>query len=151
MKLCECGCEQPAPLAKFSRPKDGIAVGDPMRFIAGHQLRVHGRRRGPLEDRFWRSVNKGGGGAERCWNWTASVNTYGYGQIRDEKGTYQSAHRISWRLHNGGIPDGLQVLHRCDNTRCVRPDHLFLGTQLDNIHDRDQKGRHRNGATGPLA
>lgn len=98
-------------------------------------------RRGPLQERFWRSVNK----TATCWVWTRSVNTWGYGQIRNEKGTYTTAHRISWRLHRGEIPEGQAVLHTCDNTRCVRPDHLFLGSQADNMRDKVGKGRQAKG------
>lgn len=99
------------------------------------------RRRGPLEVRFWRSVDK----TDTCWNWTASVNTYGYGQIRDEAGKYTTAHRVSYKLHSAAIPEGQSVLHRCDNRRCVNPAHLFLGTQADNMRDKTEKGRQARG------
>jgi len=79
------------------------------------------------------------------------VNTYGYGQIRDEQGSYATAHRISWRLHNGDIPAGMCVLHKCDNPRCVRPEHLFLGTQADNIADKVRKGRQARGERHGMA
>lgn len=59
-----------------------------------------------------------------------------------------AAHRFSWELSNGPIPTGMWVLHHCDNPRCVRPDHLFLGTRLDNIRDMQAKGRLRNGWMG---
>jgi hypothetical protein len=96
----------------------------------------------PLEERFWEKVAKGDG----CWLWTASLGSTGYGQIcvRDEKGQYRQtkAHRVSWILTNGPIPGGLQVLHKCDNPPCVNPDHLFLGTAIDNMRDMAAKGRH---------
>lgn len=79
-----------------------------------------------------------------CWLWTASVR-HRYGSIRTSSTKCSSAHRVSWELHHGPIPEGICVLHRCDTPTCVNPDHLFLGTQLDNIKDRDQKGRNKKG------
>ncbi len=94
----------------------------------------------PLAERFWAHVEK----TEGCWNWTAHRNSDGYGMIGLERTRrVERTHRLSWVLHNGPIPDGLQVLHRCDNPACVRPDHLWLGTQIENIADMDAKGRRR--------
>lgn len=96
---------------------------------------------------FWNKVNKNGSipahcpelGA--CWEWTARKNRLvGYGTARLGIKT-ENAHRVSWRIINGEIPDGLWVLHKCDNPLCVRPDHLFLGTQIDNMTDMILKGR----------
>ena len=87
---------------------------------------------------FWAKVRKGGG----CWEWIGSRQRNGYGRIRIDWKVYNT-HRISWQLNVGTIPKGLHVLHRCDNPSCVRPGHLFLGTQADNNKDRDLKGRHR--------
>lgn len=92
------------------------------------------------ETRFWNKVIK----TEGCWNWIGcKIGKMGYGQFRFVKnGKIQNrAHRVSWIIHNGEIPDGLLVLHKCDNPLCVRPDHLFLGTDLDNATDRMKKGR----------
>jgi hypothetical protein len=74
------------------------------------------------------------------WIWMGSTDKKGYGRI-SHKGINNYAHRLSWEIHNGPIPDDLCVLHRCDIPPCVRPDHLFLGTRKDNIIDAMQKGR----------
>lgn len=98
----------------------------------------------PAEVRFWKYVNKNGpihsALRSRCWLWTGSL-TGGYPRLRSNSTANGKGHRYSWVLHNGEIPSNLSVLHRCDNPICVNPDHLFLGTQADNIHDMEQKGR----------
>lgn len=86
--------------------------------------------------RFWAKVKVGDG----CWEWVANRNPAGYGLLKVE-GRMMSAHRLSWELLRGRIPDGIQVLHHCDNPSCIRPDHLFLGTQSDNLNDMVRKGR----------
>lgn len=88
-------------------------------------------------DRFWSKVDKSGD----CWLWTAGTD-HRYGLFHFD-GKDEKAHRVSWMIANGPIPAGMGVLHRCDVTLCVRPDHLFLGTPADNAHDRDRKGRQR--------
>lgn len=77
-----------------------------------------------------------------CWEWTGPKNNKGYGMayVR-ELGRRMSAHRASFTLSNGEIPDGLWVLHKCDNPACVKPSHLFLGTPKDNVKDMFDKGR----------
>ena len=101
------------------------------------------RRTRSLEDRFWEKVDVRG--RNECWLWTASLQN-GYGQI-GIKGQRSpgKAHRVSWELHHGVIPEGLEVLHTCDNPRCVNPRHLFLGSQTDNLEDMTGKGRRRQG------
>lgn len=81
-----------------------------------------------------------------CWNWTASTRTkFGYGQIK-YKGKMRAAHRVSWEMFYGEIPDGIFVCHKCDNPKCVNPTHLFLGTNQDNMNDMKSKGRSRGGS-----
>jgi len=99
--------------------------------------------------RFWERVTKG----DKCWDWNHSLTHKGYGAfyaIYDDQ-TWWRAHRFSWRIHNGKIPDGMQVLHRCDNPKCVNPDHLWLGTDADNRADRIHKGRQTKGKRIPTA
>lgn len=97
------------------------------------------------EARFWAKVDRSGG-PEACWLWLAGVrNDDGYGQFR-LGGRMQQAHRIAYEQANGPIPDGLHVLHRCDVRRCVNPGHLFIGTNADNMADRNAKGRQSRGA-----
>ncbi len=76
-----------------------------------------------------------------CWFWLGYLRPAGYGMITDDGGTAQYAHRFSWILHFGLIPINLFVCHKCDNPRCVNPEHLFLGSAQDNLDDMVKKGR----------
>ena len=96
-----------------------------------------------LEQRFWDKVDKTGD----CWEWKGTKRR-GYGRFRFN-GALTDAHRASWQLANGPIPEmegtdhrGTCVLHKCDNRSCVRPDHLFIGTHNANVMDMIDKGRH---------
>lgn len=93
----------------------------------------------PSKERFEKKIIKDDAG---CWWWTAGKDHKGYGRFGID-GKTQLAHRVSYRLYVGEIPDGLYVCHHCDNPSCVRPDHLFLGTATDNMQDCKSKGRHR--------
>lgn len=102
------------------------------------------RRMLPAVRRFWMHVDK----TEGCWLWksirTGNVCYDKYGKFEANHVIYD-AHRYSWRMHYGEIPDGMCVLHECDVRPCVRPDHLFLGTKRDNNLDCKAKGRNARG------
>lgn len=106
-----------------------------------------------LADRFWSKVKMRG--LNECWEWQAvKRENNGYGLFGVE-GTMLYAHRVAWSLMNGKIPDGMYVLHKCDNRSCCNPNHLFLGTHQDNMSDMVNKGRQsrisRPGAMNPNA
>jgi HNH endonuclease len=96
-------------------------------------------RHRPLTERFWEKVEK----TDDCWLWLGNLNGNGYGYTKLEAPSRRNelAHRISWTLHFGPIPEGLFVCHHCDTPPCVRPDHLFLGTHSDNMKDMWRKDR----------
>ncbi|HEX6786956.1 MAG TPA: HNH endonuclease [Acidimicrobiales bacterium] len=97
-----------------------------------------------LAARFW--VHVAHPFTSECWEWTGWREWDGYGLLRVD-GRPQKAHRLAWRLTRGDIPTGLYVLHRCDNKPCVRPAHLYLGTQNDNMRDVwRRQGERRRGA-----
>lgn len=111
-------------------------------------------RMGEIQDRFWQRVDKSD--PSGCWNWIGVINKTGggygviggllYGQRLAPKGHNLAAHRVSWIIANGSIPEsseyhGWVVMHKCDNPRCVNPAHLELGTQRANVHDMIAKKR----------
>jgi len=113
------------------------------KFTASNLLRGHCKSCGCLRDitdtqRFFSHVKKKKSG---CWEWQGHLMAQGYGRcIFDGKRSYL-AHRASWVIHKGDIPEGMYVCHKCDNPKCVRPEHLFLGTNEENIKDRTIKKR----------
>lgn len=105
-----------------------------------------------FKDRFFKKVKK----SSYCWNWIGAkcgkrndmLNKYGY--LTMNKIQFK-AHRVSWVIHNGKIPNNLHVLHKCDNVTCVNPSHLWLGTHQDNMRDKLKKGRNCKGSKHPRA
>lgn len=145
IKLCECGCGQPAPIAKRTHARSGHIKGQPVRFIKGHSQRGQSsssnRARRPIEQRFWAKVDKGA--PDECWLWTGYTNNDGYGKI-GVNGKAESAHRVAYLLSVGPIPAGMEVCHNCpngDRPACCNPAHLWLGTHIDNMVDMAKKRR----------
>jgi len=105
-----------------------------------------------IHERFWNKIEY----SADCWKWIGCIGTPGYGVLivrapKTRKRILLHAHRISWFLHHHRDPKEMYVLHRCDNPSCVNPEHLFLGTHLDNIADMVKKGRASRGADRPTA
>jgi hypothetical protein len=95
-----------------------------------------------LEERFYAKVEKIEGG---CWLWIGRLNRSGYGDLYYD-GKKRRAHRISYEIHVGEVPDGMFVCHSCDVPMCVNPAHLWIGTNEENMRDMVAKGRHKTAA-----
>lgn len=104
-------------------------------------MSVHGPKPKSLAERFERKVRRLAG-EDACWEWVGAKNEAGYGQIYSGyPGRRLYAHRVAWEMANKPIPAGMQVRHRCDNPRCVRPSHLELGTDAENRRDMAARNR----------
>lgn len=138
---CQCGCGQLAPIASHTIHKKGHIKGQPTRYALGHRARL------PLLDRFWTKVVKRG--PDDCWLWLAGKDKDGYGKFWYEGKTIR-AHRFSYELCYGLIPEEYGCFHDCDFPSCVNPHHLFSGLDQANVEDRVQKERSAKGEkSGP--
>lgn len=129
--LCQCGCGQFTEMASKTNKKYGWVKGQPLRFIHGHNP-----TKPNIEERLWSNMDKTG----ECWLWVGKRTKAGYG-VLSVRGQEQYTHRLAWEFTNGLIPEGMDVLHHCDNPPCGRPAHLFPGTAVDNSRDMYAKGR----------
>jgi hypothetical protein len=101
---------------------------------------VPNRHRWPLRARIYAQTEF----TKTCWVWKGNKDRKGYGIASHNRQEFRT-HRLSWIMHIGEIPEGMWVLHKCDNPSCINPDHLFLGTSDDNVRDRNEKGRTSHG------
>lgn len=133
---CQCGCGQRTPTVSRTNAKRGHVKGvTPRLFVPGHRVSA--------ESRFWPKVDKSGG-QDSCWLWTGARTPDGYGSFGDGE-RVRGAHRYAWELAHGPVPPDMHVLHRCDVRHCVNEGHLFLGTNADNVADRNMKHRQARG------
>lgn len=100
----------------------------------------------PFEPYFWSLVEK----SEYCWTWKGGLDSHGYGRVWKDK-RRQGAYRVAYELENGPIPPGMLACHHCDNKLCVRPSHIFIGTQKDNMQDWTKKGLNKSVKQGTLS
>lgn len=129
---CACGCG--LQLKRAAYPSQQAT------YRRGHNPSVK-LTAADVERRFWSKVQK----TETCWLWTGEASShFGYGRLH-VNGRRTRAHRYSWELHNGAVPEGKFLLHSCDNPRCVRPEHLRVGTQRENMADKTARGRQARG------
>lgn len=140
--LCACGCGKPVKKAGTrARWNKWIHGHHAPSFLPSHK--VH---RQAFASRFWQNVDK----TDDCWLWTGRLNSGGYGVVK-YKGKDQTAHRVSYDLNYGSIPEGMDICHSCDvkypphditYRHCIRPDHLWPGDAAANRQDCVAKGRH---------
>ena len=119
---CACGCGE--TLEKYDK------YGRARKYKVAHN-----KTKRTIGEAYEKFVVKGDG----CWGWSGALCA-GYGSLRYRQKHYR-AHRLSYELHVGPIPEGMYVLHKCDNRACSNPDHLFVGSQKDNMMDMVNKGR----------
>lgn len=152
-RFCSNSCANSSSFAMRKKPEAQTATCETCNKTFVIKKRTHGRycsltcaNRGnstPLEQRLWSRVDKST--PNGCWEWQGKRSQSGYGRIMyGNKET--SVHRVVWELVNGPIADGVVICHQCDNPSCCNPDHLFEGTQQDNLLNMRSKQRHAFGS-----
>lgn len=138
-------------LSKCQGENDRFSEGELLKKVINRKFKgCNGSHKKSLEYRFYEKIAFG---STECWHWIGTIDSVGYGRLMHPK--ENKAHRISWIIHVGQIPKGMKILHRCDLRSCVNPDHLFLGSQSDNVKDMMNKKRNvakgLNGELNPMA
>ena len=139
MKCSVDGCDTPVRVKSL-----GLCYKHYVRFKTHGTVEQKKYAHGSLEERFWTLVDKKSD--DECWHWKGQVQKNGYGRISlgAKSLGYDGAHRVSWKIFNKkDIPDGMYIMHKCDNPSCVNPHHLSIGTPKENTQDMIAKGRKR--------
>jgi HNH endonuclease len=143
--FCQCGCGELAPIVPHTDTSRGRVKGQPSAFKRNHNMRLFTKS----PDEFWGCFTRGAAPAHRpelgpCLEWQGVRTKRNYGVTKYQGARYQT-HRLAYALANGPIPEGASVMHRCDNPPCGEPSHLVCGSNLDNVQDRNVKGRTAQG------
>jgi len=147
--FCHCGCGEKTPVAAKTDSALGWVKGEPKRYIARHY-------KPPVQDEKTRFESKVSVDDNGCWEWEGCYKKERYGAFRLASGKTTSAHRAAYQIFKGPIPEGMCILHACDNRWCVSPAHLRVGTLAENTQEAIQRGRLKNpprheGKTHPRA
>lgn len=142
--LCQCGCGGATELAPNTSKRNGWVKGQPLKFIRFHHAKVQFSDAPSAYERIMSRIVKPEG--DGCWDAGPDTGRDWYGQVSHE-GKNLKCHQVVWEHHNGPVPDGKVIRHKCDNMRCARPDHLELGTVADNVQDAVKRGRVSKGVS----